>query len=107
MDQQQRQILAFERESVLPSSKYLEDQNLNQIQNKVPFEYDSKEEHQKYSEELENFIEYFSSKKLANIDNSMINELADETAQPIQEVTAVENSIISSLVSNQRENKWS
>ena len=104
MDQQQRQVLAFERESVLPSSKYLEEQYLNHIQNKIPFEYSSQEEHQKYSEELEKFIEYFSVKKLSNIDNNMINELADDVVQPFPEVTA-ENSVIGCLVSNQRGNK--
>ena len=39
LNQQQRQILEFERESVLPSNKLLEQQEREFIQNKVPFEY--------------------------------------------------------------------
>ena len=39
LNQQQRQILEFERESVLPSNKLLEHQEREFIQNKVPFEY--------------------------------------------------------------------
>ena len=101
LDQQQRQILAFERESVLPSSKYLEEQDANQIQSKVPFEFDSQDKHLQYSEELEKFIEHFSNKHLSNIDNNIINELADETTQPIQEATVPENSMIGSFVSYQ------
>ena len=101
LDQQQRQILAFERESVLPSSKYLEEQDANQIQSKVPFEFDSQDKHLQYSEELEKIIEHFSNKHLSNIDNNIINELADETTQPIQEATVPENSMIGSLVSYQ------
>ena len=106
LSQQQRQILAFERESVLPSSKYLEELDANQIQNKVPFEYDSQEKHEQYSDELQKIIEYFSNKPLTDIDSNIINELTDETTQPIQETTIPNTSVIGSLVSDQRDHKW-
>ena len=106
LSQQQRQILAFERESVLPSSKYLEELDANQIQNKVPFEYECEDKHQMYSEELEKFIEHFSNKQLSDIDYNIIKELSDNTNQPINEVTAPNNSIIGSLISDQRVHKW-
>ena len=38
LNQHQRQLLAFERKSVLPSSKAIEKQEAEFIQNKVPFE---------------------------------------------------------------------
>ena len=106
LSQQQRQILAFERESVLPSNKYLEELYANQIQNKVPFEYDSQEKHEQYSEDLQKIIEHFSNKPLADIDNNIIKELTDETTQPIHETTIPNNSIIGSLVSDRRDSKW-
>ena len=106
LSQQQRQILAFERESVLPSSKYLEELDANQIQNKVPFEYDSQEKHEQYSDELQKIIEYFSNKPLTDIDNNIINELADETNQPVRETSVPTMSIISSSIHEQRNSKW-
>ena len=105
LNQQQRQILAFERESVLPSSKYLDELNANQIQNKVPFEYGSQEKHEQYSEELQKIIEHFSSIQLSNIDNNIINELADETNQPIHETSIPMTSVISSSIHEQRNSK--
>ena len=106
LNQQQRQILAFERESVLPSSKYLDELNANQIQNKVPFEYGSEEKHQQYSEELEKIIEYFSNRQLSDIDNNIINELADEITKKVQETSVATISIIGSSVSDQKNHKW-
>ena len=38
LNEQQRQLLTFERESILPSSKLTELQESKFIQNKVPFE---------------------------------------------------------------------
>ena len=106
LNQQQRQILAFERESVLPSSKYLQELEVNQIQNKVPFEYGSEERHQLYYEELESLVENYSNKVFSNIDHSIIEELVDETKQSIPEITAQSNSIIGNYVITQNHNKW-
>ena len=106
MSQHQRQILAFERESVLPSSKFLEEQEANQIQNKVPFEYGDQLKHQEYYEEMEKFIDHFSSRNLSNLDHSIINELADETNKPEPELNGASTSILGSLVTEVQHNKW-
>ena len=84
----------------------MEQQKSNQIQNKVPLENDSQEKHLQYSEELDKFISHYSSRQLSDIDNNIINELFDESFQPPQEVTAQNNSIIGSLVTDQRDHKW-
>ena len=97
MDQQQRQILAFERESVIPSSKYLDEQDLNQIQNKVPFENASLITNQEYEEAVEAFIKNYSSKPLSKFDYNIINELADKTYQSIQEDTRINSNLLGSL----------
>ena len=106
LNQQQRQILAFERESVIPSSRYLEEQDANQIQNKVPFEYDNQEKHLQYSEELDKIIQHFSNRQLTDIDNNIIDELADEQPQSAQEATISNNSVIGNLATDQRDHKW-
>ena len=101
LNQQQREILAFERESVLPSSEYLKEQNMNEIQNKVPFEYDSQEKHQKYSEELDKFIDQFSNRQLSKIDKNIINDIVFEAAQPMHDASISNNSMIDNQVTEQ------
>ena len=78
LSQQQRQILAFERESVLPSSKYLEELDANQIQNKVPFEYEDFDKQQKYDFELKKFIDGYTKGSLSRLDYKIMDELEDE-----------------------------
>ena len=78
LSQQQRQILAFERESVLPSSKYLEELDANQIQNKVPFEYENLIKQQKYNNELGKFIYEYSRAPLSQFDYKIMDELEDD-----------------------------
>ena len=95
LSQQQRQILAFERESVLLSSKYLEELDVNQIQNKVPFEYGSREKHEQYSDELQKIIEHFSSRPLTNIDNNIINDVPTCTPIPLHPYRGTFNEILS------------
>ena len=56
LNQHQREILAFERESVLPSSKVLEEQEAEFIQNKVPFEYDGYSKQEEYFENVGRLI---------------------------------------------------
>ena len=75
LNQQQRQILAFERESVLPSWKELEELNTNLIQNKVPFEYESHDNRQKYNNELEKFIDRYTQGPLSRLDYTIMDEL--------------------------------
>ena len=106
LDQQQRQILSFERESVLPSNKCFEEQDANQIQNKLPFEYDDQTKHQEYYEELDKFIEKYSERKLSAFDRNIITELTDEVIQPIQDVTVQNSSAIGGLITEQRDEKW-
>ena len=106
LNQHQRQILAFERESVLPTSKFLEEQEANQIQNKVPFEYSGETKTKEYFEEIIEFVNNFSNKSLTKLDFSIIDELADEATQEEAEVTVTNNSIVGSQVSNQNRDKW-
>ena len=84
----------------------MKEQEANQIQNHVPFEYDNKEKHQSYSEELNKFIDQFSNRQLSDIDLNIISELTDEPSQSMQEVTVPNNSVIGSIVSNVRDHKW-
>ena len=106
MDQHQRQILAFERESVIPSSKFLEEQEINQIQNKVPFEYSDQLKHQEYYEEMEKFIGNFTNKNLSNLDCSIINELADETTKSYSDINVTNSSNLGSMITDPNPNKW-
>ena len=84
LNQHQRQILAFERESVLPTSKFLEEQEANQIQNKVTYEYSGEEKTKEYFEEVIKFVNNFSSKSLTKLDFSIIDELSDEATKEEQ-----------------------
>ena len=106
MDQHQRQILAFERESVIPSSKFLEEQEANQIQNKVPFEYSDQLKHQEYYEEMEKLIDNFTNKDLSNFDHRIINELADESTKSCSDINVTNSSNLGSMIIDPNQNKW-
>ena len=49
LSQQQLQLLAFERGSILPSSKILELKESNSLQNQVTFEYENSLKNDEYS----------------------------------------------------------
>ena len=78
LNQHQREILAFERESVLPSSKILEEQEAEFIQNKVPFEYDGYSKQEDFSAHLHKLINKFQARSLSNLDIKIINEITNE-----------------------------
>ena len=78
LNQQQRQILEFERESVLPSNKLLEYEESEFIQNKVPFEYSGSLKQDDYHDMIGKFIDDFSQQSFTNIDVRIINEIVSE-----------------------------
>ena len=106
MDQNQRQILAFERESVLPSSKFLEEQETNQIQNKVPFEYSDQLKHQEYYDAMEKLIDNFANKDLSNFDHRIIHELADGSTKSYSDINVTNSSNLGSMIADPNPNKW-
>ena len=91
LNQNQREILAFERESVLPSSRALEKIEADFIQNKVPFEYEGslKEE---YLERVAHLIDNFDSKELSNLDVKIIEEISNEPSESIIKQSPQKNS---------------
>ena len=64
LNQNQREILAFERESVLPSCKALEKIEAEFIQNKVPFEYAGYLKQEEYIERVTHLMNNFESNAL-------------------------------------------
>ena len=84
LSQQQRQLLAFEQESVLPSNKALEKQEAEFIFIKVPLQYESSQNVTQYFEKVENFISEFSSNHLSNVDFNIIKEVSAGSDSEIQ-----------------------
>ena len=78
LNQQQRQILEFERESVIPSNKLLQHDEAELIQNKVPFEYSGESKQDDYKDTINKLVEEYSQKSFTNIDIRIINEIASE-----------------------------
>ena len=79
LDRQQRQILEFERESVLPSNKLLEREESEFIQNKVPFEFSGSIKQDDYKERVAKFVGEFSKRTFSNIDVRIIGEIVGES----------------------------
>ena len=79
LDRQQRQILEFERESVLPSNKLLEREESEFIQNKVPFEFSGSIKQDDYKERVAKFVDEFSKRTFSNIDIRIIGEIVGES----------------------------
>ena len=76
LTQQQRQLLAFERESVLPTSKELEGLESEYIHNKVPFETMNNMVRAEYLVNVDKFIHELECKELTNIDAKIIDEIS-------------------------------
>ena len=76
LTQQQRQLLAFERESVLPTSKELEGLEAESIHNKVPFETMNNLERSKYLVHIDKFMHELECTELTNTDANIINEIS-------------------------------
>ena len=78
LNQNQREILAFERESVLPSSKVLDKQEEEFLQNHVPFEYANMMKQEEYLERVNLLVDTFEHKRLSNLDTKIIEEISNE-----------------------------
>ena len=91
---------------MIPSSKYLDEQDVNQLQNKVPFENASLIANQEYEEAVEAFIKNYSIKPLSKLDMNIIDELADEASHSVREVTGVNSTVIRSLATEQNNDRW-
>ena len=74
LNQNQLQILAFESKSVLPSNNVLKKQELDFIQEKVPFEYDARSAHSDYANQITKFIDQLPP--LAKIDSKILAEIS-------------------------------
>ena len=107
LDQQQRQILAFERESVIPSSKAFEQTEANFLQNKVPFEYSDRLKIEEYQEEVEKVFDNLKHKTLTHLDYNIINELVDEKLQGNREIDKSNQGVmVTNISADLNLNKW-
>ena len=82
LSQQQREILTFEHESLLPSNKAFEQQEANFICNKVPFEYAGYLKHEEYYNRVERFAKSFEGKLLSDLDIQIFQEIIDNSSIP-------------------------
>ena len=82
LNQQQRQLLAFERESVLPSSNLVKQLESEFVQNKVPFEYEESKSKTEYLDKVDKYLDEFKDQTLTNMDIKIINEIVNEDYSP-------------------------
>ena len=78
LSEYQRQILAFEYDSVLPSCKITNKYEAYSIQNKVPFEYATQATKEDYYKEIKRFFEEFSQENLCDLDFKAISEIRND-----------------------------
>ena len=76
LTQQQRQLLAFERESVLPINKELEGLKSEYIHNKVPFETVNNIGKAEYLINVDKFMHELECTELTNTDAKIIDEIS-------------------------------
>ena len=90
LNQHQIQLLAFERDSVLPSSKANELRESISLQRQVTFEYDKTIKHDEYSLKVKKFIDELEMNSLTELDSKLINEVTledeDKTSDKIKQV---------------------
>ena len=77
LNQYQRQILSFESESVLPNNRQLSIEEQSLLHNRVPLENSNIHIHESYIDEVEKFMNAFSSKPLSNLDIKLIESSAN------------------------------
>ena len=85
LSQQQRQLLAFERESVLPSSNLVKQLEVEFVQNKIPFEYAESKDKTEYLEKVDKYLDEFKGQALTNMDIKIIDEIVNEDYSPKHE----------------------
>ena len=75
LTQQQQQLIAFERESVLPNNHLANQLEQESIQSKALFEYESKSKKLIYAEEVDKFVAEFASNIPSKLDSKIIDEV--------------------------------
>ena len=78
LSQQQRQLLVFERESVLPSNNLVKQLEAEFVQNKVPFEYAESKNKAEYLDKVDKYLDEFKGQALTNMDIKIIDEIVNE-----------------------------
>ena len=78
LNKQQIQLLAFEKDSILPSITTLEKKNERSLQNQLLLEGENSLKCEEYSEKVENFIGELRSEELSQLDLKIINEIIIE-----------------------------
>ena len=78
LSQQQRQLLAFERESVLPSNNLVKQLEAEFVQNKAPFEYAESKNKAEYLDKVDKYLDEFKGQALTNMDIKIIDEIVNE-----------------------------
>ena len=78
LNQHQIQLLAFERDSVLPSRKENELRESISLQRQVTFEYDKPIKHDEYSLKVKKFIDELEMNPLTELDSKLFNEVTLE-----------------------------
>ena len=74
--QYQCQLLAFERESVLSSSRHTDQSTKELTHGSVPFEHASSKEQTEYSEKVDRLVGSFADRELSVLDISIIDEFS-------------------------------
>ena len=72
LNDHQRQMLVFEKDSMLPTNKLLELKYHETFEYRVPFESESKLDEDAYIQEVNRFVSEYSSNKTNNIDVTKI-----------------------------------
>ena len=97
----QRQILSFERDSMLPSSKLMEEKELKSFINKVPFENEKVILQNDYMTEIDKFIKDYSTNQMSYLDNNIIKELSDLKEPEINPLTSdISNNLENVVITN-------
>ena len=78
LSQQQRQLLAFERESVMPSSYLMKQLESEFIQKIVSFEYVEYKGKTEYFDKVDKYLDEFKNQGLTNMDIKIIDEISNE-----------------------------
>ena len=92
LSQHQRQLLAFERESVLSSSRSTDRSTKELTHGSVPFEHANPKEQTEYSEKVDRLVGSFADRELSGLDVNIIDEICYEKSNLIDE--SIKNNLV-------------
>ena len=99
LNKYQVQLLAFERDSVLPSNKENELRELNCLHNQLVFENDRSIKNDEYSDKVGKFIEEFTTTSLSELDTKIIDEITcEDLNQKSEKILASRHTLITPIV---------